>query len=83
MLNHDFNNHKGVNSITKGKLPLKFTMPYIKFNGTENPYHHMKNFLSTLSLKGINKDIFHVTFLWTFDKDVTSWYNLVDRRKLG
>jgi len=60
-------------SFPKGQLPLKFTMLDIKFYRTENPYHHVRNFISAMTLKGIDKDIFHLTFSWTFNMDVIKW----------
>jgi len=65
-------------SIPRGKLPQKFTMSDIKFLGTENPHYHMRNYLSAVTLKGIDMDIFHIIFPWTFDKGVMRLYNIVD-----
>jgi len=58
-------------SVLKGKLLPKFTIPDIKFDGTTNPHHHVRIFISTITLKGVDKDIFHLLFPWTFDKEVT------------
>jgi len=41
-------------------------MSGIKFYGIENPHHHVRNFLSAITLKGIDKDIFHIIFPWMF-----------------
>ena len=78
MSNNYFNHYPRFSSISKGKLPPKFTVPDIKFHGTENPNHHVKNFVSVMTLKGIDKDIFHIIFPWTFDKDAIRWYNAMD-----
>jgi len=53
----------------------------IKFHRTENPLHHVSNFTSVMTLKGIGKDIFHIIFP-PFDKDVMRRYNAVDPQKL-
>ena len=55
-----------------------FTMPDIKFHGIENLNQHIRNFVSAMTLKGIDKDVFHIIFPWTFDKDVIKWYNILD-----
>ena len=52
----------GFTSIPKGKLPLKFTMPDIKLHGIENPYYHVRNFLSTMTLTVIDEDNFNILF---------------------
>ena len=70
MFNNYFNDYKGFTSIPKGKLPLTFTMSDIKFHGTKNPRYHVQNFVSAMTLKGIDKDIFHFIFPWTFIKGV-------------
>jgi len=62
MFSNYFNDHIELTLITKGKKPLKFTMDDIKFHGIENPYHHMRNFISAMSLKAIDKDILHLIF---------------------
>jgi len=54
----------------------------IKVYGTENPNHHVRNFVSDVTLKGIDKDIFNLIFSWTFDKDVMRWYNAMGPRKV-
>jgi len=58
VFNNYFNDYMGFTSIPKGKLPLKFTMPDIKFYGTKHPLF----LLSVMTLKGIEKDIFHIIF---------------------
>jgi len=73
MFNNYSDDYAGFSSTPKGKLPLKFTMTNIKFHGTENPHHHVRNFVSAVTLKGIDKDIFHLIFPWTFEKDVVEW----------
>ena len=40
-----------------------------KFHTTENLHHHLRNFISSMTLKGFNRDIFHLVFLGTFNKD--------------
>jgi len=70
MFNNYFNDYTIFTSILKGKLPPKFTMPNIKFHGTGNPRHHMRNFISAMTLQGIDKDIIHLIFAWTFNKEV-------------
>jgi len=62
MFNNYFDNYTGFVSITKENLPPKFTMPDIKFQGTENPHHHVRNIVGAMILKGIDKDIFYITF---------------------
>ena len=52
-------------------------MPNIKFHGAKKPHHHVRDYFSALTLKGIDKDIFHIIFHWTFIKDVMRWYNTV------
>ena len=72
----------GFTSIPKRKLALKFTMSDIKFHRIENPYHHMRNFVSAMTLKRIDKDIFHIIFLWTFNMHVMRCYNVAKSRKV-
>ena len=62
MFKNYFNDNAGFTSIPKGKLPLRFTMPCIKFNRIRNHHHHMRNLVSVMTLKGINNDIFHLIF---------------------
>jgi len=62
MFNNYFHDYAGFTSIPKGMLLPKFTMSNIKFHGTENPHHHVKNFISNMTLKGIDNDIFHLIF---------------------
>jgi len=66
----------------KENYPQKLTVSNIKFHGTKNPHHHVRNFRSAMTLKGINKDIFHIIFPWMFDKDVMRWYNTMDAQKV-
>jgi len=54
----------------------------IKIHGTENPHCHVWNFISAMTLKEIDKDIFHIIFPWRFDKDVMRWYNVVHPCKI-
>jgi len=54
----------------------------IKFQGTENPHYHVRNFLSAMTLKGIHREIFHIIFPWSFNKDVMRWYNTIDLQKV-
>ena len=68
MFNNYFIDCAGFISITKRELPSKFMMPNIKFHGIENPHHHIRNFVSTMTQKGIDSNIFHIIFTWTFDK---------------
>jgi len=42
MFNNYFNNYVGFTYISIGKLPLKFSMPDIKFHETQNPNHHVR-----------------------------------------
>ena len=77
-----FTDYARLTFIPKGKLLLKFTKSDIKFHMTHNPHHHFRNFISTMILKGIGNDIFHVIFPPIFDKDVIRWYNVVDPRKI-
>ncbi|KAJ8425736.1 hypothetical protein Cgig2_025692 [Carnegiea gigantea] len=72
---------KGFTTTSKGKWPPKFIMPDIKFYRIENPNHYVRNFVSDMKLKGIDKDIFNLIFSWTFDKDVMRWYNALGSRK--
>ena len=69
-----FNNYskdcEGFTSIPKGKLHPKFMILDIKSHGTKNPHHHVRDFLNATTLKGIDKNIFHVIFCWTLNKDV-------------
>jgi len=69
-----FNNYLtyyvGFTPIPKEKLPSKFTIPDLRFQGFENLLHYVKNFISAMTSKGIDRDIFHLIFSWTFDKDV-------------
>ena len=54
----------------------------IKFHGTENPNYHVRKFISAITLDGIDKNIFHIIFLWIFDKEVMKWYNIIYPRKV-
>ena len=83
MFNGCFNNYAGFTSISKGKLLPKLMMPNIKFHGTENSYHHVSDFISAMALKGIDKNIFHLIFLWTFYKGIMRWYNTIDPWKVA
>jgi len=76
-----FNDYPWFTSIPKGKF-LKIHLPNIKFHGIENPNHYVSNFVSAMTLKGIDKDIFHIIFLWKFNEDVMRWYNVVDSGKV-
>jgi len=49
-------------SLTKEKLPLKFTTPDLNIQGTKNPCHHVMDFISVMTLKGLDKDIVHIIF---------------------
>jgi len=66
----------------KGKLPPKFTMPNFKLRGYENPYQHMRKFVITMTLSGIDKGIFHLIFSWTFVKVVMRWCSTLDPWKI-
>jgi len=81
IFNNYFNDHVKFTSVPKGKLPPKFNVSNIKFHGTENLHHHMKNFVSVRTLKGTDKDILYFRFPWTFDKDVIIWYTTLNPRK--
>jgi len=63
--NNCFNVYAGFTSILKVKLSPKFTMPNIKFHGTKNPNHYVRHFINVMTLKGINKDNFHIIFPFT------------------
>jgi len=63
MFNNYFHNYIGFTLTPKGKLPLNFTMPDIKIHGTENPHHQVRNVVSVMALKAIDKNIFHIIFL--------------------
>jgi len=63
LFNNSFNGYAGFTSIPKRKLPPKFTIPGIKFHGTKNPNHHIRNFINAMTLKGIDKDMFNSIFL--------------------
>ena len=78
MFNNYFNEYARFTSVLKGKLSPKFTMLDIKLYETENLHYHLRSFLSATTPIGINKDIFHIIFAWTFDKYVMKWYNIVD-----
>jgi len=54
----------------------------INFHETENPHYYVESFVSAMTLNRIDKDIFHLLFPWTFDKDVIRWYNVIDPRKV-
>jgi len=82
MFNNDFNGHAEFTTILKGKLLLKFTMSDKKFQGTKHPYHHLRNFISAMSLKEIDKDILHLILPWTFDKEVMRRCNVTDPQKV-
>jgi len=76
MFNNYFNDYAGFTIIPKRKLSPKFTIPDIKFHGTAQ--HHMRSFIIAMTLKGIDKDIFHLIFPSTFDKEAMMWYNTID-----
>ena len=78
LFNNYFNSYTGFSLFPKGKLSLKFTMPYVKFHETKNPFHHARNFLNAMTLKGTETDIFYIIFPYTFDKDAVRWYNTID-----
>jgi len=48
MVNNYFNDHVEFTSISRGKLAPKFTVPNIKFHGTKDPHHHVKNIISAI-----------------------------------
>jgi len=62
MFNNYFNDYMGFTSIPKGKLSPKFVMANIKFHGTLNPNHHVRNSVSAMTLKGIEIYMFHFIF---------------------
>jgi len=35
----------------------------IKFHGAKKPHHHVRDYFSALTLKGIDRDIVHTIFL--------------------
>ena len=78
MFDNNFFNYKGFTSIPKGKLPLKFSMFNIKFYGIKNSYHLVRNFVSIITLKGTEQDLFRIFFPWKLDEGVMKWYNIVD-----
>jgi len=78
MFSNYFTDYVGFTLIPKEKLHPKFAILNIKFPGTENPRHYVRNFVSSIALKEIDKDTFYIIFPWTFDKDVMKWYNVVD-----
>jgi len=78
MFNNYFSDYAGFTLVSKGKLSPKFTMPNIKFHETGNPNRHVWNFISAMTLNGIDRDIFHNIVSWTFDKDFMRWYNSMD-----
>ena len=82
MVNNCFNDYAGFTTILKGKLPPKFTKLDIKFHRPENPNHHLRNYVSAMTLKEIDKDIFHLIFPLTFDKDIMRGSNVVEPRKV-
>jgi len=62
MFNVYLNYHAEFTTIEKGKQSLNLTMPDIKFHGTENPHYHVRNFVSVITLEGIDRDILHFIF---------------------
>ena len=62
MFNSYFNDYTRFTTISKGKLPPKFTIPVTKFYGTENPSHRVRNFVNAMTLKGIDKYIVLLRF---------------------
>jgi len=82
MFNIYFNDCVGFTSIPKWKLPLKFTMLDIKFNRTKILITCMRNFVSAMTLKRIDKDIFHFILPFTFENDVMRLYNTMGPRKV-
>jgi len=78
IFNNYFTDYVGFTSIPKGNFSPKFTTPDIKLHGSENPQHHVRNFISAITLKTIDKDIFYIVSCWRFDKDVMRWYNIFE-----
>jgi len=81
MFKNYFNDYAGFTSIPKEKLSPLFIMLDIKFYEIENPHDHVRNFVSAMTLKGIDKDIFHIIFPLTFDQDVMRWSNAMDPKR--
>ena len=54
----------------------------IQFNRTKNAHHHVRKFISIMTLKGIDNDISDIIFLCTFHKDVMTWGNVVSPQKV-
>jgi len=78
MFNNYSSDYAGFISIPKGMLPPKFTMSDINFHRIKNPHHVMRTFVSDMTLKRIDKDMIHIVFPWTFDKDVMGLFNVAD-----
>jgi len=78
MFNNYFTDYARFTLTQKEKLPLKFIMLDIKFQGTKNLQYYVRNFVGAMTSKGIDKDIFHVIVPWTFNKNVMRWYNPIN-----
>ena len=63
MFNNHFTNYGGFTSIPKGKLAPRFTMPDIKLHGTKNTHHYVRNFVSAMTFKEIDNNMFLIIFL--------------------
>ena len=79
MFNNYLTNYSRFTLISKEKLPIKLNMWDIKFYETENFHHYMRNLIGAMTLKGIDRDVFHLIFPWNFDKDILRWYDTLDR----
>lgn len=82
MFKDSFSQYDNYVTQPKSTVPIKFSVPEsVRFTRVEYPHHHVKSFLHYMAAKGIERDVFHLVFPWTFNQDVTMWYHALDAQK--
>lgn len=82
LFNEHFLDKESWNVDLKGKVPEKVDLGDLpKFSGTENPRNHMRNFLASMALKGIDVQAYVHIFPVTLTQYVSTWYSMLPNMK--
>lgn len=67
----------------KGKLPKKVVLNDLpKFRGVEDPEDHLRAFTISMSLKGMDKELFASVFPLTLDTHPAKWFKSLNKVKV-
>ena len=67
----------------KGKLPKKVVLNDLpKFKGVEDPEDHLRAFTISMSLKGMDKELFASVFPLTLDTHPAKWFKSLNKVKV-